>query len=70
MRWEDDSFSSDSDLERSASPFLRKWLGIKGVLLPIRGGSRMGTKQGLNNKDLGLELEINGDLRLINSNLR
>ena len=29
----------------------------------------MGTKEGLNNEDLGLELEINGDLRLSNRGL-
>ena len=29
----------------------------------------MGTKGGLNNEDLGLELEINGDLRLSNRGL-
>jgi hypothetical protein len=36
-----------------------------------RGGSRMGTEGAgvLNNKDLGLKLEINDDLRLSNSNL-
>jgi hypothetical protein len=29
----------------------------------------MGTKEGLNSEDLGLELETNGDLRLSNSGL-
>jgi hypothetical protein len=33
------------------------------------GRCRMGTNEGLNNKDLGLELEINGDLRLSNRGL-
>ena len=39
----------------------------------FRGESRMGTEGGrgaLNIEDLGLELEINGDLRLSNSDLR
>jgi hypothetical protein len=33
------------------------------------GGYGIGTNRGLNSKDLGLELNINGDLRLNNSNL-
>jgi hypothetical protein len=41
------------------------------LLEKIRGGSRMGTKMDLKNEDLELELElkINGDSRLSNSNL-
>jgi hypothetical protein len=33
------------------------------------GGSRMNTKEGLNSENLGLKLEINGDLRLMNTYL-
>ena len=39
----------------------------------INSGADLGRGQGgwgLNNKDLGLELDINGDLRLSNSGLR
>ena len=34
-----------------------------------RGGSWMGTKEGLNSKDIGLELKFNSDLRLSNIDL-
>ena len=33
------------------------------------GGCKSGTKEGLNSEDLGLELKINGDLRLSNCDL-
>jgi hypothetical protein len=44
---------------------------ISQILLGVRAPGRIqdGDKGGLNNKDLGLKLEINGDLRLSNNNL-
>jgi len=44
-------------------------LDIEPPQLVIRGRFRIGTKEGLNSEDFGLELKINGDLRLSNCDL-